>query len=159
MLRLRHKLMIHFLRLFDQAVVVICLGLFGNALADRYELREVLAILLLLMGSMVIFNHFVRYDANRFTALGDQLASLFKAITVTLTLLLLIAGMLRFPSLSAASVLTVWAVATLTVFAVRVLIRELLKYSRRSGITSRQLLIVGMNAQARRLAATFERSA
>jgi exopolysaccharide biosynthesis polyprenyl glycosylphosphotransferase len=157
MIRLRHKLLIHFLRLFDQVVVIMSLGVFGQALASAYSLREVVAVLLLLMGSMLVFNHFVRYDANRFSALADQLASLFKAVTLTVILLLAISGVFSFPRLRAIDVLSVWAAALASVFAIRLSIRELLKYLRRSGMTSRQLLIVGVNVQARRLAETFNR--
>ena len=156
MIRLRHKLLIHVLRLLDQVVMILCLGVFGNGAADRYEASEVVAILLLLMGSMLIFNHFVRYDSNRFTALSDQLTSLFEATTASSVFLVAIDILFSFPDVSPQQAVLVWATATLAVAASRIAIRELLKFSRRSGMTSRQLLIVGCSARARRLAETFD---
>jgi exopolysaccharide biosynthesis polyprenyl glycosylphosphotransferase len=157
MIRLRHKLLIHALRLFDQATLVLTVAFFGNALADRYELHEVTAILVLLMGSMFIFNHFVRYDANTFTEFGVQLDSLLGASTTTVLFSLAVSKILRFPALSVNSVLLIWASVAALLVASRFVVREILKYSRRSGMTSRQLLIVGCDPRARRLAAKFER--
>jgi exopolysaccharide biosynthesis polyprenyl glycosylphosphotransferase len=157
MIRLRHKLLIHLLRLFDQATVVLCVALFGNAFADRYELHEVSAILLVLIGSMFLFNHFVRYDVNRFTEFAAQLRSLLMAVTATVVLLPSISLLLSFPDLSATGMLLVWVSATALLAASRFVVRELLKYSRRLGMTSRQLLIVGCNERAQQLAAKFER--
>src|SRR5687767_14296234 len=156
MIRLRHKLLIHFLRFIDQAVLIVCLGYFGNALVDTYRLTQALAILVLLMCSMFVFNHFVRYDVNRFTAFADQVSSLLKASSLTVVLFAGISLLFRFPLVSAADIMLVWASATGSILAIRLIIQELLKYSRRSGMTSRQLLIVGFNAQARGLAAKFD---
>ena len=94
MIRLRHKLLIHLLRLFDDAVVVVCLGLVANAYVDRYRSIDALAVLLLLLGSVLFFNHFVRYDSNRFAGLGTQLIDLLKAITATTFLLLAVSVLL-----------------------------------------------------------------
>ena len=76
MIRLRHKLLIHLLRLFDQGVTLVCLGGIGNALVERYASVDALAILLLAVGSLFFFSHFVRYDSNAFTGLFAQLVSL-----------------------------------------------------------------------------------
>jgi exopolysaccharide biosynthesis polyprenyl glycosylphosphotransferase len=157
MIRLRHKLLIHLLRLFDQAAVILCVAFFGNGFVERYEPHEVLAILMVLISSMFLFNHFVRYDANRFTDLSEQLRSLTLATTTTVGALLAVSLLMSFPTLSGRDLLAVWSATTTLLALSRMLVRELLKYSRRSGMTSRPLLIVGLNNRARALAAKFER--
>ena len=156
MIRLRHKLLIHLLRLFDQAVTLVCLGGIGDALVERYESVDALAILLLAVGSLFFFSHFVRYDSNAFTGLFAQLVSMFKAVTATTLLLLAVSVVLAFPVVSPEDILAFWVVVTAVLGLCRIAIQQILRYSRRSGMTSRQLLIVGFNERARRLAAKFD---
>src|SRR4030095_10128018 len=156
MIRLRHKLLIHFLHLLDQAVTIICLGFFANAYVDRYWSTDALAVLILLVGSIFFFNQFVRYEPNRFTGFGSQLVGLLKAITATTFLLLAVSVLFRFPVVGPADILVFWAVVTVLLAACRLMVQQALRYSRSSGITGRQLLIVGCNARAQRLAARFD---
>lgn len=157
MIRLRHKLLIHFLRLFDQVTVLFCLAVFGRAFAHQYELHQLTAMLLVVMFSMRVFNHYVCYDANRFTEFMAQLTSLVKAVTMTVAGIVVVRLAMSFPPLGVADVIVVWWAATASLALSRYVVRELLKYSRRSGMTSRQLLIVGFNERARHLASRFER--
>lgn len=157
MIRLRHKLLIHVMRLSDQAIILLCLALFGNALSRTYELSQVAAILIDLMGSMVLFNHFVRYDVNRFTEFAAQVTSLLLATASTVLLVYGVGLVFGFPSLTPTQVLIVWASSTTLIITSRLVVHEALKYSRRSGMTSRQLLIVGVNSRAQELAQKLER--
>ena len=156
MLRLRHKLLIHFMRFVDQAIVVLCLGLFGGTVDRAYTQAEVAATLVALVVSVLVFTRFVRYDVDRFTPLRAQLLSVIAATTVTMGLMLVIGEAVSFSVASSVGILRAWAAASALVVLIRVVIRALLKRMRSSGLASRQVLIVGCDARARQLAAKFD---
>ena len=85
MMRLRHKLLIHGFRVFDQVILVVALavwiamipegGSFGyirELLNETYGWREILGLLFLVLGWVIIFTSIVHYDANRFTTLTSS---------------------------------------------------------------------------------------
>ena len=168
MIRLRHKLLILFFRVFDQLVVALCLStaLGHNTLGQylgisapetqSFESTDILALLALFAGSVILFHHLARYDANRFTSVPAQIIGVIKATTASTFLLLVVGVLFGVPQLTTREIAVIWAVSTVTIAASRYFINLLLCQMRRSGFSDRHLLIVGTNAGAYDLAAKFE---
>ena len=169
MIRLRHKLLIQGLRIFDQIVLVVtfvCLvglieerGRFefiGEVLQKSYQAYEGLAMLGVLLGWFFIFNHLVHYDTNRFTTLKRQAVEIFKAM-VTTSLLLLVAGAMFHIQMVSPKVVSLFLVASTTLLiGSRMVLRQLLRVLRRSGRNTRHLLIIGETERANRIAEHIE---
>jgi len=165
MIRLRHKLLIHGLRLFDQLSLAVALFV-SVALAKgvsslveieivfhrTYALRDIVGLVLVLAAWSLIYHHFVAYNVNRFSRFSTQILELLQASAVTAFTLLAIAVLFDFETLSPGFILVFWCLAFGLGVAGRALLRWLLVAMRRSGYTERHLLIVGNNPQARELA-------
>src|SRR3954466_8295504 len=146
MMRLRHKLLIHCFRLFDQVILVAALavwiamipegGSFGyirELLNETYGWREIVGLLLLVTGWVIIFNSIIHYDANRFTTLASSIWAMIKATTCSAFLLFVIGTSLDISKLPAQVILFFWATTTLAGIATRIVLRWVLTAVRKSG--------------------------
>ena len=91
MIRLRHKLLIHMFRLFDQLILIATVAIIiffrpeigmqgGSHLLDAtFHLGDAIGMLILAVGWVGIFDYFIRYKADRLVALNTQLKNLVKA--------------------------------------------------------------------------------
>src|SRR4051812_31919534 len=169
MMRLRHKLLIQGFRVFDQVVLVAALGIwiglipehgdFGyirELLDETYGWREIIGLLMLVMGWVIIFSSIVHYDANRFTTLTSSMWALVKATTCSAFLLFVIGTSLDISKLPAQVILFFWATTTLAGIATRIVLRWVLTAVRKSGFNCRQVVFVGTDAHAQGLATEIE---
>jgi len=169
MMRLRHKLLIHGFRVFDQVILVVSLavwiamipegGSFGyihELLSETYGWREIMGLLMLVLGWVIIFNSINHYDANRFTTLTSSIWSIVKATTCSAFLLFVIGTSLSISKLPAQVILFFWATTTLIGIASRVVLRWILTAVRKSGFNCRQVVFVGTDAHAEGLAREIE---
>src|SRR6185437_8632180 len=126
MMRLRHKVLIHAFRIFDQVLLVAALAIWIALIPERgsfayirelfsemYGWREIMGLLALIMGWMVIFSSIIHYDANRFTTLLSSIWSLVKATTCSAFLLFVIGVSLGISKLPPEVILLFWASTTL----------------------------------------------
>lgn len=171
MIRLRHKLLIHAFRLFDQVVAAGCLYTIADLLPrwqgdgdlewlfqQTYSIRDLAGVGLLATGSVVIYNQFVRYNANRFVTLSAQLFDLLKATTCLSVWVLVVAELFNLRRISTTDVVLFLASISAVGVGSRLAIRQILTWARRSGYNYRHLLIVGCNERAFKLAARIEAS-
>lgn len=173
MIRLRHKLMISLLRLTDQIILIAFVSAlfhfrpdlqFVHGLAPEsveapmFSRSDLLAILILVVGWVTIFNSFVRYRADRFVNLRSQLQGLVKATTVSAVLLFIVVTLFSIRSITNLNILIFWLGVSLLAIGVRILIRSFLTNARKSGYNFRHLLVVGTNARSSDLAKRLENS-
>lgn len=169
MMRLRHKILIHSFRVFDQMLLVCTLavwialipehGSFGyirELLNEEYGWREIMGLLALVLGWVIIFNSINHYDANRFTTLTSSLWALTKATTCSAFLLFVIGEGLQISKLPGRVVLYFWATTTLVGIASRIVLRWILTYVRKSGFNCRQVVFIGTDTHAAELARNIE---
>ena len=174
MLRLRHKLVIHMLRVFDQVALFISLVLvawlgpdlngeggairLGEGLHQGYALQDILGIFLLGFGFVLIFNRFVSYSADRLVSLLSQVLGLVCAATASAFCLMVIATLFSYSSISVLNVLVFWACIVSLGSLTRFLLGRLLTKARKSGNNSRYLLFIGHNRRALELASRIDAS-
>ena len=171
MIRLRHKLLIYGLRLFDQLVVAILLfTVIAHAkgvtdlwhiqlvLNRAYRLIDYLGLTFIAGCSMIVFSHFVRYEANRYVGIIEQITRLAKANTTVAFALILAAVVFKFETLSINGVVVFWGVSLVVGVLSRVALRRILSWARKSGQSRRHLLIVGVNESSLDLADRIEKS-
>lgn len=169
MMRLRHKLLIHGFRVFDQVMLVVALavwialiperGSFGyirELLNETYGWREIVGLLVLVMGWVIIFNSIIHYDANRFTTLTSSIWAIIKATTCSAFVLFVIGTSLSISKLPSEVILLFWASTTLAGIASRIVLRGVLTEVRKSGFNCRQVVFVGTDAHAQGLAREIE---
>ena len=169
MMRLRHKLLIHGFRVFDQVVMVAALAVWiamipeggsfwyiRELLNETYGWREILGLVGLVMGWMVIFNTIIHYDANRFTTLTSSIWAVIKATTCSAFLLFVIGTSLNISKLPSQVILLFWASTTLIGIVSRIVLRWILTAVRKSGFNCRHVVFVGTDAHALGLARDIE---
>src|SRR6185312_11490550 len=169
MMRLRHKLLIHSFRVFDQVLMVGALAVWialipeggsfryiHELLNETYGWREIIGLVGLVAGWMTIFSLIIHYDANRFTTLGSSIWAIVKATTCSAFLLFVIGTSLEISKLPAKVILYFWATTTLSGIASRVVLRWILTAVRKSGFNCRQVVFVGSDAHALGLARDIE---
>ena len=168
MIRLRHKMLIRAMRLLDQAALIAtALGviyfrpgskIFGERkmVALPGEIGDSLAILILVLGWLAIFDYCVRYKADRLVGLRVQLKSLVKATTIAAFWFLLVSAIFSVESVNTVGVAIFWLVITVFGVLSRVGLKLFLTSARRSGFNYRYLLIVGANPRSAELAAKIE---
>lgn len=115
-----------------------------------------LAILVLVLGWLAIFDYCVRYKSDRFVSLRAQMKSLLKATTLAAFWFLLVSALFSVESVHIEGVATFWAVVAVFGVLSRVGLKLFLTNARRSGFNYRYLLIVGANPRAAELAAKIE---
>jgi exopolysaccharide biosynthesis polyprenyl glycosylphosphotransferase len=169
MLRLRHKLLLHAFRISDQVILVATLLVLVATMHERgsfrfvpellgkvYHGREIIGVFAVVLGWLAIFNHFVHYDANRFTSISTTVWAVIKATTSSAFLLFLSGNVFKFAVLKNEIVLFFWVFTTVLAIASRIVVRLLLMTVRRSGFNYRHILFVGTNSHALELAAKVE---
>jgi exopolysaccharide biosynthesis polyprenyl glycosylphosphotransferase len=168
MIRLRHKVLIHMLRIFDQLVM---LGMAAGAVYLRpevalkgkthilqatFKIEDALGLIILLIGWIGIYDYFIRYRADRLVALHTQLKNLIQATSLATFWLLIIGVVFTVESLNLPNLLIFYVVITTIGILSRLLLRLLLISARRSGYNYRYLLVVGINRRASEIAARIE---
>lgn len=169
MIRLRHKLLIHMLRIFDQ---VVMLGMAAAAVYLRpevafkgktfileatFKIEDALGLLVLIIGWIGIYDYFIRYRADRLVALKTQLKNLVKASSFATFWLLIIGVVFTVESLNVLNLLIFYGLVTTIGILSRLFLRLLLISARRSGFNFRYLLVIGANERAREMVARIER--
>ncbi len=164
MIRLRHKIFIHALRVLDQALLFVTLGgvvaFAGESGHERIlqllrgqpSSNDLLGLLVLGFAWITIFSKLVHYETNRLKSLHSQVLDVIKATTASAFLLLLAASAFDFSRISREAVVVFWLIASSLCVLTRLLLRWLLMEVRRSGYNYRHLLILGFNAQAVQMA-------
>ena len=160
MIRLRHKMLIRAMRLLDQVVLVV------TALAVIYyrpggaslEVRtpvllpgrvsDTVAILILAIGWVAIFDYCVRYKGDRLVGFRIQLKNLVKATTLAAFWFLIISAAFAISSVDTIGVAVFWVVITAIGFLTRFGFKVILMSARKSGYNYRYLLMVGANARS-----------
>lgn len=169
MMRLRHKLLIHAFRLSDQLSLwlslVLAIALLGGRkghefledfAVDYHPMSDFVGVALLGIIWAGIFAAIIRYDANRFTTFGHSVIGILKATTATSFLLLVLSEVFDIAMVSQRVILGQWGIATGLIIAGRGLIRLLLTILRKSGYNRRNVVLVGINPRALKLAAAME---
>ena len=169
MMRLRHKLLIHAFRVFDQALLVAALAVWialipehgsfayvRELMDEMYGWREILGLAFLVLGWVIIFSSVIHYDANRFTTLTSSVWALIKATTGSAFLLFVIGEGLSVSKLQHGVVLFFWLTITLVGIASRIVLRWILTAVRKSGFNCRHVVFVGTDAYAVDLARNIE---
>ena len=169
MMRLRHKLLIHSFRIFDQVMLVVALAVWiamipeggsfryvHELLNETYGWREIVGLMGLVGGWMIIFNYIIHYDANRFTTLTSSIWAIIKATTCAAFLLFVLGTSLDISKLPAKVILYFWATTTLAGIASRIVLRWILTAVRKSGFNCRQVVFVGTDEHALGLARDIE---
>jgi exopolysaccharide biosynthesis polyprenyl glycosylphosphotransferase len=160
MIRLRHKLLIHLFRLFDQvtlavtAVAIIYLrpevklqG--GNQILEAtFQIEDTIGMLALAVGWIGIFDYFIRYKADRLVALNTQVKNLIKATGLASFWLMIISAFFSVKSFNIFNIPIFFALVTAVGVISRLMVRVLLLSARRSGYNYRYLLVIGANQRA-----------
>jgi exopolysaccharide biosynthesis polyprenyl glycosylphosphotransferase len=164
MIRLRHKIFIHALRVLDQALLFATLGgvvaFAGESGHERIlqllrgqpSSNDLLGLLVLGFAWITIFSNLVHYETNRLKSLRSQAMDVVKATTASAFLLLLAASAFDYSRISREAVVIFWLVASSLCVLTRLLLRWALMQVRRSGYNYRHLLILGFNEQAVQMA-------
>ncbi|MCW1886367.1 sugar transferase [Luteolibacter flavescens] len=168
MIRLRHKVLIHSFRLFDQLMLVAAaaliiyfrpqLALLGGHAASpaNYRITDTIGVLILALGWVGIFAYTIRYKADRFVALTTQIKDLVKATTLAAFWLMLVSGIFSVGSFNTLNILVFWGAVTGTGVVSRLFMRIFLMSARRSGYNYRYLLIIGANSRGNDVAAKID---
>ncbi|HEY2081254.1 MAG TPA: sugar transferase [Verrucomicrobiae bacterium] len=169
MMRLRHKLLIHGFRIFDQALLVGVLAVWialvpehgsfayiRELINETYGWREIAGLLMLVMGWVIIFSSIIHYDANRFTTLMSSVWALVKATACSAFLLFIIGQGLSISKLPGEVVFLFWATTTLVGIISRIVLRWILSTVRKSGFNCRHVIFVGTDSHAVDLARNIE---
>ncbi len=168
MIRLRHKVLIHSFRLFDQLMLVAAaaliiyfrpeIALMGGHPASpaTYRMADTIGVLLLALGWVGIFAYTIRYKADRFVALTTQIKDLFKATTLAAFWLMIVSGIFSVGSFNTLNILFFWAAVTGAGVVSRLFLRLVLMGARRSGYNYRYLLIIGANSRANEVAVKID---
>jgi len=160
MIRLRHKIFIHALRVLDQGLLFVTLGgviaFSGESGHERVQqllrgqpsANDLLGLLVLGLAWLAIFNGVVHYETNRLKSLRSQLLDVVKATAASAFLLMVAAAAFDFSRISREAVVIFWLIASSLCVLIRLVLRWVLMEVRRSGYNYRHLLILGFNEQA-----------
>lgn len=169
MIRLRHKLLIRVVRLLDQATLITtAFGViyfrpgretFGGRkmIPMPGQVGDSLAILVLVLGWLGIFDYYIRYRADRLVGFRAQSKTLVKATTMSAFWFLLVGAIFAIHRIDTVGVVIFWVVVTVSGLFSRVCLKLFLTSARRSGFNYRYLLVVGTNPRSAELAAKIEK--
>jgi exopolysaccharide biosynthesis polyprenyl glycosylphosphotransferase len=164
MIRLRHKMLIRLTRLLDQLVLVVtALGvIYYRPGVDFLEAQtqaplanrviDSVAMLVLVIGWVAIFDYCLRYKGDRLVGLRLQFKNLVKATTLSAFWFLIISAIFSIRSVDTMAVALFWAVVTTIGLIIRVGLKLILMSARKSGYNYRYLLMVGTNERSEELA-------
>lgn len=168
MIRLRHKMLIHMFRLFDQLVMVAtAMGIIyyrpevfmqggRHILEATFRIEDAIGMLLLVLGWIGIFEYFIRYKADRLVALNTQLKSLIKATSASSLWLMGISAVFSVSRFNHTNILIFFVMVTTIGLLSRLSLHLLLLSARRSGYNYRYLLVIGANRRAAQMAEKIE---
>ncbi|MES2439809.1 MAG: sugar transferase [Verrucomicrobiota bacterium] len=168
MIRLRHKMLIRAMRLLDQAVLIATAWgvIYFRPGLSFFEERQMpavtgnaadsLAIMVLVLGWLGIFDYCVRYKADRLVGLRAQSKSLIKATTAAAFWFLLVSAIFSIHRVDTVGVAIFWGLVTAMGLLNRIGLKLFLTSARKSGFNYRYLLIVGVNERSAELAAKIE---
>ena len=160
MIRLRHKMLIRATRLLDLAVLL------GTALGVIYyrpgigtlsarspvpspsRVLDTVAMLVLFIGWVVIYDYLIRYKGDRLVSLRLQLKNLVKASTLAAFWFLIISAAFSIRSVDTVGVALFWMVVTVLGVLTRIGLKSILMSARKSGYNYRYLLMVGANTRS-----------
>lgn len=160
MIRLRHKLLIHLFRLFDQLMligtgigIIYCRPDFairggGYLLEATFQIDDTVGMIILAVGWVGIFDYFIRYKADRLVALNTQVKNLVKATGFASFWLMVICAAFSVESFNIFNILAFFMIVTSVGVVSRLFLRLVLLSARRSGYNYRFLLVVGANDRA-----------
>ena len=164
MIRLRHKLLIHMFRLFDQLVLVAAAAIIiffrpeimmregRHILEATVHIEDAIGMLILMVGWIGIFDYFIRYKADRLVAFNTQLKDLVKATGLASFWLMVVCILFSVKSINLFNLLIFSGVVTVVGIMSRYSLRLLLLSARRSGYNYRYLLVVGTSDRACQIA-------
>lgn len=168
MIRIRHKLLIRCFRLFDQ-LVLITVAVIINSLRPDLQSRisgdpleaalgaEVtMGIAIVLMGWVIIFDYFIRYQADRLIALNIELVNLVNAACMSSVWLITASALFSINSFNFKNTLIFFGVVTAVGVTSRLILNAALLSARRSGYNTRYLIVVGASDRAHQVAAKIE---
>jgi len=168
MIRLRHKFLIRMLRLTDQLALAVALVLVlwpevlvaetgGLAVYLRNgSFAGAAGMLVLMTGWVFIHDHFVRYRVDRFVPFAAELRDFMKATGVASLWLLLIGLLVPYADLGSSSLAVFFALVCVVGSASRLVVRSVVMGARKSGYNFRNILFVGVNEHALRVASKIE---
>lgn len=165
---MRHKFLIRTLRLTDQLVLAVALvlvlwpevfaagvdGLQGHVRKGGFA--GVAGMLVLMTGWVFIHDHFVRYRVDRFVPFSAELRDFIKATGVACLWLLMIALLVPYPGLDSSSLALFFALVGVAGATSRLVVRSVVMGARKSGYNFRNILFVGANERALRVASKIE---
>lgn len=167
MIRLRHKMLIQLMRVFDQVLLVLAVILVvhfrpdlslaqqAHPLQEPYQLIDVFGLLLLVLGWIAIFSYRICYKSDRFVGLWRQLKDFLKATTFAAFLLLIIGAFFGAEEVNAVNVLIFWLIVAIAGTISRLIFRFIVVGARKSGYNYRHLLVVGCNERAVQMSGKF----
>lgn len=171
MIRLRHKLLIQMFRVFDQVVLAAVALAIIRFRPERilegaprptdatFHFGDTVAMIVLAVGWVGIFDYFIRYKADRLVALNTQLLSLVKATSMASFWLMMVSATFSVKSFNVVNILIFFGLVTVIGVISRLFLRILLLSARRSGYNYRYLLVVGANDRAYQIARRIVRKA
>lgn len=152
------------LRLTDQLILAVALWVVMrpvildsgvNGLTDRCFgsfFANAAGLIVLMTGWVFIHDHFVRYRADRFVPFSAEIVDFIKASGVACLWLMLIALLVPGFGMDSASLALFFALVGTGGAASRLLVRSVVIGARKSGYNFRNLLFVGINDHALRVA-------
>ncbi len=156
------------LRLTDQLVLISALmvvlwpkvlnqGIDGLGFSmQRSGLASIAGMLVLMTGWVFIHDHFVRYRVDRFVPFPAELRDFIKATGAACLWLLLIGLLVPYPNLDSSSLAVFFCLVGVAGSASRLVARSVVMGARRSGYNFRNILFVGVNDHALRVASKIE---
>jgi exopolysaccharide biosynthesis polyprenyl glycosylphosphotransferase len=127
----------------------------GTWLAER-SFAEMAGMVVLMTGWVFIHDHFVRYRADRFVPFSAEIIDIIKATVVACFWLMLIALIVPGYGMDSPSLGLFFALAVMGGATSRLTARSIVIGARKSGYNYRNLLFVGVNDHARRVAEKIE---
>jgi exopolysaccharide biosynthesis polyprenyl glycosylphosphotransferase len=159
--KFRHQLVLHSLQWLDQGFLVLALVVanspillregmrsFAAFLSMRIELRNFIALVVLLWLWRFVFSQFALYDSKRLASRKVEVMDVTKAMLICTAILALFGWVLQMQMVTPPFVLIFWLSGTFLIASTRVALRTWLRRYRAHGRNVRNLLIVGSNSRA-----------
>lgn len=159
--KFRHQFVVHALRWFDQGLLVFTLVVanlpillregmrsFAAFLSMRIELRNFIALVVLLWLWRFIFSQFALYGSKRLASRKAEAIDVVKAMLICTGILAFFGWVLEMQMVTPSFVLFFWLSGTFMIAGSRLALRTWLRRYRAHGRNLRNLLIVGSNSRA-----------
>ena len=156
---LRRQILLNVLKLYDLAIMVVCLffaalvtsPMPGSALplddllATRVKVLNILILLFFLLAWHAIFSFFRLYRSRRLTSLYEEVADPASASGVGTILLFALSGLFHLPFVTHYFLFVFWVSSSASTAVTRLLLRYFMEEARLHGRNLRHLLIAGTN--------------